>query len=91
MIGPCDEGHATGRGQSVKSTLNPLEPTIDVSLNDFGGVWSEYPKVPRTARRAGERVRHDERLLAIGSHLRNPSRPSEDGISLSAAMFIDKA
>ena len=35
MIGPCDEGDATRRGQPVKSTLDPLEPTIDVALNDL--------------------------------------------------------
>jgi len=62
MIGPCDEGNATGRGQSVKSTLDPLEPAIDVALNDLGGVWSQYPKVPRTTRRACKRVGHNECL-----------------------------
>src|ERR1700693_948198 len=74
MIGPCDEGDATGRGQPVKSTLDPLEPTLDVALNDFGGVWSQYPKVPRTTRRAGKRVGHNEYLLAIGGRVRHPSR-----------------
>ena len=91
MIGPCDEGDATGRGQPVKSTLDPLEPTIDVVLNDFGGVWSQYPKVPRTARRAGKRVGHNERLLAIGGHLRHPCRTSHDGVPLAATMFLDNA
>jgi hypothetical protein len=44
MIGPCDEGDEAGRGQPVKSTLDPLE-TMDVALNDFGYVRSQYPKV----------------------------------------------
>ena len=72
MIGPCDEGDATGRGQPVESTFDPLEPTIDVALNDFGRVWSQYPKVPRTTWHASKRVGYNERLLAIGSHLRRP-------------------
>jgi hypothetical protein len=67
MIGPCDEGDATG------------------------GVWSQYPKVPRTTRRAGKRVGHNERLLAIGGHLRHPSRTSHHGISLPAMMLLDNA
>ena len=91
MIGPCYEGDATRRGQPIKSTLNPLEPTIDVALNDFGGVWSQYPKVPRTTRHAGERISHNERLLAIGGHLRRPSRTAHDGIPPAATMFLDNA
>jgi hypothetical protein len=91
MISPCDEGDATGRGQPVKSTLDPLEPTIDVALNDFGGVWGQYPKVPRTTRRSGKRVCHNERLLAISGHLRYPCRTSHDGIPLPATMFLDNA
>ena len=58
MVGPCDQGDASGRGQSVKSMLDPLEPTIDVALKDFGGVWSKYSKVSRTTWRAGKRVGH---------------------------------
>ena len=91
MIGPCYEGDATRGGQPIKSTLDPLEPTIYVALNDFGGVRSQYPKVPRTARRTGKRVGHNERLLAIGGHLRHPCRTSHNGVPLPATMFLDNA
>ncbi len=49
MVGPSDEGDATGRGQPVKPAFDPLEPTVDIALKDFSGVRSKYPKVPRTA------------------------------------------
>ena len=64
MIGPCDERDVTGRCQPVKPTFNPLEPTIDIGLKDFGGVRSKYPKVPRTTRRAGKRFCHGEGVVA---------------------------
>src|ERR1700741_3599478 len=60
MVGPCDEGDATGRGQLVEPPFDPLEPTIDIALKDFGGVRSKYPKVPRTTRRASKRIGHSE-------------------------------
>jgi hypothetical protein len=41
MIGPYDEGAATGRGQAVKPAFDPLEPTIDIALQDFGCVGSK--------------------------------------------------
>ena len=66
---PSREGDATGGGQSIKSMLDPLEPTIDIALKNFGGVGRERSKVPRTTRRAGKRVGHGERLLTIGGHL----------------------
>ena len=91
MIGPCDEGEATRRGQPVKTTLDPREPTIDIPLKNFGGVRSKYPKVPRTTRHAGKRIGHGERLLTIGGHLRRPSRTAHDGIPLAATMFLDNA
>jgi hypothetical protein len=89
LIGPCHEGDATGRGQPIKSPFDPLEPTIDIALKNFGGVRSKNPKVPRTTRRAGKRVGHGERLLTIGGHLRRPSRTAHDGIPLAATMLLD--
>src|SRR5260370_41616268 len=56
MVGPCDERDATGRCQPVTPTFDPLKPTVDISLKDFGGVRSKWPKVPRTTRRAGNRL-----------------------------------
>jgi hypothetical protein len=91
MLGPCDKGDATRRSQSVNSTLDPLEPTIDVAPNDFGGVWSQHPKVPRTTRHIGERVGYNERLLAIGGHLGRPCQTSDDRIPLPATMLLDNA
>jgi hypothetical protein len=63
MVGPCDECDATGRGQPVKPPFDPLEPTVDIALKDFGGVRSKYPKVPWTTRRGGKHVGHGERRL----------------------------
>src|SRR5271165_6828549 len=91
MVGPFDEGDATGRGQPVKPPFDPLEPTVDIALEDFGGLRSKCPKVPRTTRRAGERVGDSERLLTIGGHLGCPSRTAHDGISLAAPMLLDDA
>src|SRR3984957_15812572 len=91
FVGPCHEGDATGRGQPIKSPFDPLEPTIDIALKNFGGVRSKNPKVPRTTRRAGKRVGHGERLLTIGGHLRRPSRAAHDGIPLAATMLLDDA
>src|SRR5271166_4350800 len=91
MVGPFDEGDATGRGQPVKPPFDPLEPTVDIALEDFGGLRSKCPKVPRTTRRAGERVGDSERLLTIGGHLGHPSRTAHDGISLAAPMLLDDA
>jgi hypothetical protein len=89
MSGPCDEGDATRRGQPIKSTLDPLEPAIDVALNDFGGVRSQYPKVPRTTGRADKRIGYNKCLLAVGGHLRHTCRTSHDRIPLPATMFLD--
>src|SRR5208282_4282426 len=91
MVGPWDEGDATGRGQPVKTQFDPLEPTVDIALKDFGGVRSKCPQVPRPTRRAGKRVSHGERLLTIGRHLGRPSRTTHDGISLAATMLLDDA
>ena len=91
VVGPCDEGDATGRGQPVKAPFDPLEPTVDIALKDFGGIRSKCPKVPRATRRAGKRVGHGERLLTIGRHLGRPSRTARDGISLAATMLLDDA
>ena len=91
MIGPCDERDATGRGQRITPTFDPLKPTIDISLKNFGGVRSKDPKVPRTTGRAGKRVGHGERLLTIGRHLWRPGRTARDGIPLAATMLLDNA
>src|SRR5271156_5741044 len=91
LVGPCHQGDATGRGQSIEAPLDPLEPTIDIALKNFGGVRSKNPKVPRTTLRAGKRVGHGERLLTIGGHLRHPSRTAHDGIPLTATMLLDDA
>ena len=50
VVGPCDKGDATRRGQSVQPPFDPLEPTVDIALKDFGGVRSKCPKVPRATR-----------------------------------------
>jgi hypothetical protein len=47
---------ATGRGKPIKPSFDTLEPTIDISLKDFGGVRSKSLKVPRTTRRAREGI-----------------------------------
>src|SRR5208337_1848914 len=91
MICPCDEGDASRRGQRVTPSFDPLEPTVDIALKDFRGVGSQYPKVPRAARRDGKRVRHGERLLTIGCHLRRPGRTARDRIPLAATMLLDDA
>ncbi len=91
MVGPCDEGDATGRGQPVKPPFDPLEPTVDIALKDFGGVRSKCPKVARATWRAGKRVGHGERLLTIGGHLGRPGRTAHDGIPLAATMLLDDA
>src|SRR5271166_570348 len=91
MVGPCDEGDATGRGQPVKPPFDSLEPTVNIALKDFGGVRSKCPKVPRATRRAGKRVGHGERLLTIGGHLGRPSRTAHDGIPFAATMLLDDA
>jgi hypothetical protein len=77
MIGPCDEGGATGRCQRVKPTFDPLEPTIDIALKNFGGVRSKGPKVPRTTRRAGQarwprRAPVDDRRSFVASESTHP-------------------
>src|SRR5271167_2716537 len=82
---------ATRACQPVKPTFDPLEPTIDIALKDFGGVRSKYPKVPRTTRRAGKRVCNGECLLTIGGHLWRSSRTPRDGIPLAATMLLDDA
>jgi integrase len=71
--------------------LYPLELTIDIPSKNLGNVRSNRPKIPRTTRRAGERVSHGEGLLAIGGHLWRPSRTAHDRIPLSATMLIDNA
>ena len=81
----------TGRGQSVKPPFDPLKPTVDIALKDFGGVRSKCPKVPRATRRIGKRVGDGERLLTIGGHLRGPRRAAHHGISLAATMLLDDA
>jgi hypothetical protein len=91
MISPGHECDATGRGQPIKSPFDPLEPTVDIALKNFGGGRSKNPKVPRTTRRAGEAVGYCERLLTIGGHMRPPSRTAHDGIALAAAMLLDNA
>src|ERR1700677_3633182 len=91
LVGPCHQGDATGHGQPIKSPFDPLEPTIDIALKNFRGVWSKNPKVPRTTRCAGKRVGHGERLLTIGGHLRHPSGTAEDGIPPAATMLLDDA
>ena len=91
MVGPCDEGDATGRGQPVKPPFYPLEPTVDIALKDFGGVRSKCPKVARATWRASKRVGHGERLLTIGRHLGRPGRTAYDGIPLTATMLLDDA
>jgi hypothetical protein len=53
MIGPYYEGDATRRGQPIKSTLDPLEPTI-------AGAWKRGPLCqmwPRKAARWTETVK----------------------------------
>ena len=45
VVGPCDEGDATGRGQPVKPQFDPFEPTVDIALKDFGGIRSKCPRV----------------------------------------------
>ena len=90
-VGPCHEGDATGRGQPIKSPFDPLEPTIDIALKNFGGGRSKNPKVPRTTRCAGKRVGPCERQLTIGGHLRRPSRTAQDGIPPAATMLLDDA
>jgi hypothetical protein len=77
MIGPCDEGGATGRCQRVKPTFDPLEPTLDIALKNFGGVRSKGPKVPRTTRRAGQarwprRALVDDRRSFVASESTHP-------------------
>ena len=79
MIGPCDERDATGRGQPVTPTFDPLEPTIDIALKNFGGVRSEYPKVPRTTRtcrqaRWPRRAPADDRRSFVASGSNRPRR-----------------
>ena len=58
VVGPCDEGDATGRGQPVKPQFDPFEPTVDIALKDFGGIRSKCPRVPRATRGVGKRVGH---------------------------------
>ncbi len=91
VVGPCDEGDATGRGQPVKPPFDPLEPTVDIASKDFGGIRSKYPKVPRATRRASKRVGHGERLLTIGGHLGHPGRTAHDGVPFAATMLLDDA
>jgi hypothetical protein len=88
---PFDEGGATGRGKPIKPSFDTLEPTIDISLKDFGGVRSKSLKVPRTTRRAREGIGHGKRLLSIGGHLGHPSRTPHNGIPLPPTMLLDDA
>ena len=90
MIGPCDEGNVTGGDQPVKPTFDPLKPTVDVALSDFGGVWSKFPKVPRTAWRAGERWPQRAPAGDRRSSGR-PCRTSDDEIPLPATMLLYNA
>src|ERR1700744_5357967 len=89
LLGPFHEGAATGRGQSVDSPFDSLEPTIDICLKNFGGVWGERPEIPRTTRRDRKRAGHGESLLTVGGQLRRPGRTADDGIPFAATMLLD--
>mgnify|MGYP000905507526 CR=1 FL=1 len=91
VLRPSLQRVPAGLGQAVNSTLDAIEPSIDIVKKDSSGVRILSSEIPHATWTCNHRGRATQRLLAIRCHDRRPRAAAGDRIALAALMLDDQA
>ena len=88
---PSLQRGSAGVGQGINSTLNAVEPSIDIVEEDFSGVRSFHSEIPHAAWTGSHCGCANQCLLAIRCHDRRPCAAAGNWINSTRASSTQPA